>query len=148
MPPDRPLAQEARDLQLARGNSRKERRFHNCSGKHAGLLAACTVAGWDTDSYLDLDHPIQQSIVAIVTDMTGLDTGPIGIDGCGAPTLRGTIGGLATAFSDLAQMKNSLLSPVLWLASAHWSQTTQGQTEEPACGGEALRRSVPRVSMQ
>ena len=100
-PPDRPLAQEARDLQLARGNSRKERRFHNCSGKHAGLLAACTVAGWDTDSYLDLDHPIQQSIVAIVTDMTGLDTGPIGIDGCGAPTLRGTIGGLATAFSRL-----------------------------------------------
>ena len=51
--------------------------------------------------YLDLDHPIQQSIVAIVTDMTGLDSGPIGIDGCGAPTLRGTIGGLATAFSRL-----------------------------------------------
>jgi L-asparaginase II len=99
--PDRPLAQAAHDLQLARGNSRRERRFHNCSGKHSGLLAACTVAGWDTATYLDPEHPIQRSIVEIVTDMTGIDTEPIGTDGCGAPTLRGTTRGLATAFSRL-----------------------------------------------
>jgi L-asparaginase II len=100
-PPDRPLAEAAHDLQLARGNSRKERRFHNCSGKHSGLLAACTVADWDTTTYLDPRHPIQRSIVAIVTDLTGIDAEPVGIDGCGAPTLRGTTRGLATAFSRL-----------------------------------------------
>ena len=101
-PPDRPLAQTAHNLQLVRGNSGKERRFHNCSGKHSGFLAACTVAGWDTTTYLDPRHPLQRSIVAIITDMTGLDVEPTGIDGCGAPTRRGSIRGLATAFSRLS----------------------------------------------
>ena len=101
-PPDRPLAQAAHDLQLVRGNSRKERRFHNCSGKHSGFLAACTVAGWDTTTYLEPQHPLQRSIVAIITDMTGFCVEPMGIDGCGAPTLRGSTRGLATAFSRLS----------------------------------------------
>jgi len=99
--PDRPLAPHAHELQLLRGNRRKESRFQTCSGKHAGWLAACTVAGWDTRTYLDPDHPLQRSIVEILTDVTGLDTEPVGIDACGAPTLRGTPRGLATAFARL-----------------------------------------------
>lgn len=112
--PDRPLSPAAHDLQLARGNSRKERRFHNCSGKHAGWLAACTVAGWDTRSYLDADHRLQQSIIDVVSDVTRLDTEPVGIDGCGAPTLRGSTRGLAHAFQrldsdpELAPMKHAM----------------------------------------
>jgi L-asparaginase II len=101
-PPDRPLAPAAHDLQLRRGNARKERRFHNCSGKHSGWLAACTVAGWDTATYLDPRHPIQRSIIEIVWEMTGIDPEPVGTDGCAAPTLRGSTRGLATAFSRLS----------------------------------------------
>lgn len=96
--PDRPSAPAADELQLLMGNRRKERRFHNCSGKHAGWLAACTVAGWDTHTYMESDHPLQRSIVDILADVTGLDPNPVGVDGCGAPTLRGTPRGLANAF--------------------------------------------------
>lgn len=97
--PDRPLSRTAHDLQLTLGNSSREARFHNCSGKHAGWLAACSVADWDTDTYLDVKHPLQQSIIDTVHEMTGIDPEPTGVDGCGAPTLRGSVRGLARAFS-------------------------------------------------
>ncbi|GMR02008.1 MAG: asparaginase [Acidimicrobiia bacterium] len=99
--PDHPLAQDAHVLQIQRGNSSREPRFHNCSGKHAGWLAACTVAGWDTRSYLDLHHPLQRSILDVMKEYSGVDARPVGVDGCGAPTLRGTVATLATAFSKL-----------------------------------------------
>jgi len=97
-PRDRPLAATAHDLQVARGNTHRERRFHNCSGKHAGWLAACSVAGWDTATYLDPDHPLQRSIIEIMRDVSGVEPEPVGVDGCGAPTLRGSTRGLANAF--------------------------------------------------
>jgi L-asparaginase II len=97
-PPDFPLSPGAGRLQSATGHSTKTRIFHNCSGKHAGWLAACTVSGWDTSTYLDPDHPLQRSIRTIVGELTGVDPLPTGVDGCGAPTLRGTIEGLARAF--------------------------------------------------
>jgi L-asparaginase II len=97
-PPARPLAPTAHDLQLARGNMAMERRFHNCSGKHAGWLAACAVAGWNTETYLDPKHPLQKSVVEIIRDVSEADPEPVGIDGCGAPTLRGSTRALATAF--------------------------------------------------
>ena len=34
----------------------------NCSGKHAAMLATCVVNGWDTATYRDPDHPLQQAI--------------------------------------------------------------------------------------
>jgi L-asparaginase II len=99
--PGRPLAPGAHDLQLELGNSDMERVFYNCSGKHAGWLASCTVAGWDTATYLEPDHPLQRSVVAIIHDVTGIDPEPLGVDGCGAPTLRGSLRGLANAFARL-----------------------------------------------
>lgn len=100
-PPDRPLSTTAHELELMRGNPADESRFHNCSGKHAGWLAACIVAGWDTETYLHPDHPIQRSVMQIVSDVTEMDPEPLGIDGCGAPTLRGSVMGLARAFRRL-----------------------------------------------
>jgi L-asparaginase II len=99
--PGRPLAPAAHDLQLELGAPGMERIFYNCSGKHAGWLAACTVAGWDTATYLDPGHPLQVSIVGIIHDLTGIDPEPLGVDGCGAPTLRGSLRGLASAFARL-----------------------------------------------
>jgi L-asparaginase II len=99
--PGRPLAPGAHDLQLELGNPGMERVFHNCSGKHAGWLAACTVAGWDTAPYLDPAHPLQVSVVRIIHDLTGIDPEPLGVDGCGAPTHRGSLRGLARAFAQL-----------------------------------------------
>jgi L-asparaginase II len=94
-----PLSSRARALQLRCGVARPQRLFQNCSGKHAGMLRACVAAGWPTDSYLDPDHPLQRRIIELVGEVTEVDPYPVGIDGCGSPTLRGSVRGLARAFA-------------------------------------------------
>jgi len=112
--PDRPLSGAADRLQIELGYRDKEARFHNCSGKHAGWLAACRAADWDSTTYLDTDHPLQLAILDVLRDVTGVDPDPTGVDGCGAPTLRGNILGLARAFlrltsdAELAPMADAM----------------------------------------
>src|SRR5436305_9846671 len=38
--------------------------YHNCSGKHAGMLAACRARGWETGGYRLAGHPLQNAIHA------------------------------------------------------------------------------------
>lgn len=75
--------------------------FHNCSGKHAAMLRACVARGWPLD-YTRPGHPLQREILAEVALSTGESPEPVGVDGCGVPTLRGTTVGLARAFARLA----------------------------------------------
>lgn len=103
--PGRPLSRHANADLIARGDHSNRSILYNCSGKHAGWLAACVHAGWDLETYLEPDHPIQASIFEIVEEFTGIDPGPVGVDGCGAPTLRGSIRGLAMAFVNLDIIK-------------------------------------------
>ena len=37
--------------------------YHNCSGKHAGMLAACRAHGWPTAGYRLAGHPLQDEIL-------------------------------------------------------------------------------------
>jgi len=97
-----PLSQSAWDLQIRRGVRSAKRVFHNCSGKHAAMLAACVAQGWPIDSYLSPDHPLQQQIVEVVAEAADVRPEPVGVDGCGAPTLRGSVRGLAAAFAQLS----------------------------------------------
>jgi len=75
---------------------------HNCSGKHAAMLATCEVNGWPTRSYRDPDHPLQRLITETVSDLTGDAIAATGVDGCGAPVLAVSLAGLARAFARLA----------------------------------------------
>ena len=61
--------------------------FNNCSGKHAGMLAAAKALGAPVDSYLDRQHPVQVRIREVVAEFTGCDpaTMRFGTDGCSAP---------------------------------------------------------------
>jgi L-asparaginase II len=59
---------------------------HNCSGKHAGMLAACRAHGWPLHPYRDPSHPLQQRIAEILGG--GVETAT---DGCGVPTFSGTL---------------------------------------------------------
>ncbi|MCL4273479.1 MAG: asparaginase [Anaerolineales bacterium] len=61
--------------------------FNNCSGKHTAMLAFAKMRGLPLETYLDLDHPIQQDILKTLADMCMIDEAriEIGIDGCSAP---------------------------------------------------------------
>ena len=100
-PPAWPLSKGAQDLQQRRGTASQRRIFNNCSGKHAGMLAACVAAGWPTDTYRDPGHPLQAQVLDLITEVTAVEARPPGIDGCGAPAARGTVRGLARGFSGL-----------------------------------------------
>ena len=53
------------DLELGPQPGRPpQKRFHNCSGKHAGMLALCRAEGWPTKGYRLPDHPCQQAALA------------------------------------------------------------------------------------
>lgn len=101
-PPLWPRDAAARDLLVAAGHRQPRPLFNNCSGKHSGWLAAAAGQGWSTSTYLEISHPIQQRVVAIIKEVTGTDPEPIGVDGCGAPTMRGHLTGLARAFGTLS----------------------------------------------
>jgi L-asparaginase II len=58
---------------------------HNCSGKHAGMLAACRAHGWPLHPYRAPDHPLQQRIAEL------LGGGETATDGCGVPTFATTL---------------------------------------------------------
>ncbi len=77
--------------------------YMTCSGKHAAFLAACVAQGWDTASYLDPSHPLQQAIVEVVEEYTGESVSVSGIDGCGAPVHAVTLAGMARAISHLVR---------------------------------------------
>jgi len=56
-----------------------------CSGKHAGMLATCVVNGWDTNTYLDFEHPLQIAIRQEIQTLIGEPVISSTVDGCGAP---------------------------------------------------------------
>jgi L-asparaginase II len=96
-PPGWPLDPQ----EMARaGTARRE--LHNCSGKHAGKLLACVRSGWDTERYLDPDHPLQRRILEAVLNGTGLSEVHVGVDGCGAPVHGMPLSSMATLFARLA----------------------------------------------
>ncbi len=105
-PPSWPLGEAARDGLAAAGHRHPRPIFHNCSGKHAAWLRACVAAGWPTDSYLAPEHPLQQRVLAAVANVVATDSAlapesRVGVDGCGAPTPRGSARRLAQAFARL-----------------------------------------------
>ena len=82
--------------------------FSNCSGKHAGMLAACTIKNIDIDTYEELENPYQQEIIDAVAAMTDYDRDKIltGTDGCGVPVHRVPLNLLAMSFARLANPDN------------------------------------------
>jgi L-asparaginase II len=85
-----------------RGGGAAERICHNCSGKHAAMLATCLSAGWPTETYLDSDHPLQVAIRGAIEGLTRVPVSATVIDGCGAPAHAVSLRGLATSFGTLA----------------------------------------------
>jgi L-asparaginase II len=79
---------------------------HNCSGKHAGMLALCRAHGWDSRGYRLPDHPCQRAAQAEVARAADLDEDELetAIDGCGVVTFALPLERMALAFARLERL--------------------------------------------
>jgi L-asparaginase II len=79
---------------------------HNCSGKHAGMLALCRAKGWPTEGYRLAEHPCQKAMLEVIVEATGLPAADIGtaVDGCGVVTFALGLDAMARAFAALEQL--------------------------------------------
>ena len=99
--PDLPYDEMERAAWIAAGRPATSL-AQNCSGKHSAMLATCVAAGWDTATYRDPQHPLQQLIKQTLAEVSGEPVAATGIDGCGAPVMAVSLTGLARAFSRIA----------------------------------------------
>jgi len=76
---------------------------NNCSGKHAGMLALAKHIGAATETYDELSNPVQQAILAAVSDFSGVAVQDIaiGIDGCGVPVFGISVRAMALMYARL-----------------------------------------------
>jgi L-asparaginase II len=72
---------------------------HNCSGKHAGMLALCRAKGWTLEGYRLADHPCQEAMLAEVAALASTKDVPTGVDGCGVLTFALPLDRMALAFT-------------------------------------------------
>ena len=100
-PPALPIDGPTARRLIRESDTPESRVRNNCSGKHAAMLVTCIVNDWPTDSYLDLQHPLQRHIRKTVEELAREPVAATGVDGCGAPLLALTLGGLARAFRAL-----------------------------------------------
>lgn len=77
---------------------------HNCSGKHAGMLAVCQQRHWPLHTYMDRSHPVQQLILDKIGELLGLPGAELlGVhDDCGVPTYHLELQQMATLYAQLA----------------------------------------------
>jgi len=99
--PDLPYDEVERRAWVAAGREASPL-AQNCSGKHAAMLATCVHNGWETATYRDPAHPLQQLMAETLADLAGEPIAATGIDGCGAPVMAVSLIGLARAFGALA----------------------------------------------
>lgn len=81
-----PLSPQARDEWLIQ-RLPKRRIYHNCSGKHLGILALSKGKGYPLEGYGKPEHPAQAEVLDIIAYMSDYPASDIhiSIDGCGFP---------------------------------------------------------------
>ena len=100
-PADRPFDPVEAAGWIAAGRPAR-RLAHNCSGKHAAMLATARHRGWATTGYLDPGHPLQRAIRATVEDLTGEQVAYTAVDGCGSPLFAVSLAALTRAAGRIA----------------------------------------------
>jgi L-asparaginase II len=80
---------------------------HNCSGKHAGMLALCRAKGWRSEGYRLEGHRVQREMLAVHSEASQVPEDEIrtGIDGCGVLTFGLPLERMATAFVHLPDLE-------------------------------------------
>lgn len=81
----------------------------NCSGKHAGFLAASQLNGWELAGYLNKTHPMQKLVKKTLESYSGEKIVKSSTDGCGAPLYALSTIGLARALSQFVRREPELV---------------------------------------
>jgi L-asparaginase II len=78
---------------------------HNCSGKHAGMLALCRAEGWQSRGYRLADHPVQRACAAEIAAAAEVPENdlPTAVDGCGVVTFALPLERMAHLFARLEE---------------------------------------------
>jgi L-asparaginase II len=126
-PPARPSAAAADRRWYGSGSLEPLRVFHGCSGKHAAMLRACRASDWSFD-YTEDDHPLHAEVKDIVSNASGRSVDPVGIDGCGIPTLRTDTVALARSYAALGT--DGAFASILEAVERYTSLTSDGDRRE------------------
>ncbi len=94
---------------------------HNCSGKHAGMLAVCKHRGWSLDGYLQRSHPVQKLIISQLSELLKMpaDEFICAHDDCGVPTYLMQLSQMATLYAKLTGGKTLNLERICRAMTHH-----------------------------
>lgn len=81
---------------------------HNCSGKHAAMLAICQQRNWSLNTYLKKSSPVQQLILDKIGELLAMPGAELisAHDDCGAPTYSMKLSQMAHLYAQLASGNN------------------------------------------
>lgn len=93
---------------LIKADEKPHHIHNNCSGKHAGMLAACILNGWPTEDYINPNHPLQQEILRVCSLLYEYpaDHMVIALDGCSAPIFSVPVYNQALGYKNLVANKH------------------------------------------
>jgi len=94
---------------------------HNCSGKHAGMLAVCQQRNWPLESYLDRNHPVQKLILSRISELLGMPSDEFicAHDDCGAPTYFMQLRQMATLYAMLSSGDSLDMERIIRAMTSH-----------------------------
>src|SRR5204862_909213 len=98
---------EERELECGAEGSPPRKLNHNCSGKHAGMLALCRARSWRSEGYRLEGHRVQREMHAVHAEAAEVAEDELGtaVDGCGVVTFALPLERTAFAFSRLEQLE-------------------------------------------
>ncbi|MGG3563924.1 asparaginase [Neobacillus rhizosphaerae] len=101
--PTYPLNPDAK-TELIWMNQPARRLYHNCSGKHFGMMALAKLLAVSTENYWERSHPVQKEILQYLSLLSDypMDKINCGVDGCGVPVYALPLKHMAISYVRLA----------------------------------------------
>jgi len=112
--PDKPLGVRER-----KSASEATRLAANCSGKHAAMAATSKINGWDSATYKDPNHRLQQLIRRELEELAGEKVSGVSVDGCGAPLFALSLRGLVRAIFTLVNSSQEIYQEIVNACTSH-----------------------------
>jgi len=117
---------------------------NNCSGKHAGMLAAAKALGLSTENYIGANHPVQQKILEKIKMYSEREKIPTAVDICNAPTYFMPLKNLALMYRKLVDGADESMRKVYHAMTGHPKQIAgRGRFDTDfiiALGGKAVAK--------